>query len=143
MHRFLSLCLLPVLSLLVVSLPAAAADPPKTEATPVRPARHTWEQRFAAANLSHNGHLTLEEAQGGYPDVARHFKDIDVDQKGYVTEDNIRAWRVMRKAARRLAKPPADAVHPAVQRADPTFQTIKVSQPPAIVPPANAPDTEQ
>lgn len=143
MRHFLSLLVLPVLGLLVASLPAAAADSPKTDAAPVHPARQTWEQRFAAANLSHNGHLTLEEAQGGYPGVAKHFKDIDVDHKGYVTEDDIRAWRVARKAAHRRAKSPTDLVHPAMQRADPDFRTIKVSQPASITPPASAPNAEK
>jgi hypothetical protein len=138
MRRLLSLCLLPVLGLLAFSLPAVAADPPKTDTAPAHPARQTWEQRFLAANLAHDGHLTLEEAKGGYPDVAKHFEDIDADHKGYVTENDIRTWRAMRKAARRAAKPATDQVHPAVQRADPEFRTIRVSDPPAMTPPTNA-----
>jgi hypothetical protein len=64
------------------------------------PARATWEQHFTQADLAHDGHLTLEEAKGGFPLVAKHFDDIDVDHEGYVTTNDIRAWRVMRKAAR-------------------------------------------
>src|SRR3978361_1348058 len=103
MRRFLSLLLL---SLSVLSAPAWAADAPKPDAAPAHAARKTWQQHFAGANLVHDGHLTLEEAQGGYPDVAKHFQDIDADHKGYVTENDIRAWQVMRKAAHRLMKQP-------------------------------------
>ncbi|HEY4043293.1 MAG TPA: hypothetical protein VGM32_15810, partial [Rhodopila sp.] len=35
-----------------------------------------------------------------------------VDHKGYVTENDLRAWRIMRKASRRLAHPPADKLKP-------------------------------
>jgi hypothetical protein len=31
---------------------------------------------------------------------ARHFCDIDADAKGFVTENDIRAWHAMQKAAR-------------------------------------------
>jgi hypothetical protein len=103
--RFLfSLLLLPVLA-----LPAWAGDAPKSDA---HGARMTWEHRFEQANLAHDGHLTLEEAKGGYAVVAKHFEDIDADHKGYVTENDIKAWRVMRKAAHRLAKPEEDRLKP-------------------------------
>ena len=60
--------------------------------------------------------------------MARHFDDIDADHKGYVTEADIRAWRVMRKAAHRLMKQPEDKLRPrsAVQRTYPDFRTITV-----------------
>ena len=100
MRRSFGLLLLPLFS-----LPAFAADPPK--------ATHlTWEQRFEQANLAHDGHLTLEQANGGFPLVAKHFNDIDVDHKGYVTENNIRAWRAMRKASHRLGQPVNDRIKP-------------------------------
>lgn len=107
MRRFLGLLLLPILS-----LPALAADPPATDTPVHHPARVSWEQRFVQANLAHDGHLTKDEAKGGYALVAKHFDDIDVDHKGYVTENDIRAWRVMRKAAHRLTQPPADRPKP-------------------------------
>jgi len=93
-----------------MSLPAWAADPPKPD--PAHPARMTWEQHFTRANLAHDGHLTLEEAKSGYALVAKHFDDIDADHKGYVTENDIRAWRVMRKAGHRLTQPPEDPLKP-------------------------------
>jgi hypothetical protein len=104
MRRILSLLILP---LLIGS--ALAEEPAKTDC---RPARLTWEQRFTQANVAHDGHLTLEEAKGGYPLIAKHFDDIDVDHKGYVTTNDIRAWRVMRKAAHRLTHPPEDKLKP-------------------------------
>jgi hypothetical protein len=134
MRRFPSFLLLPALSLPALSSPvwtspAWAADPPKPAVVAAHAARRTWQQHFTQANLAHDGHLTLEEARGGYADVAKHFEDIDADHKGYVTENDIRAWRVMRKAAHRLAKPPEETLRPrtAVQRVDPDFRTITVS----------------
>jgi len=101
MRRSYGLLILPLLS-----LPALAADPPKPAP------RITWEQRFEQANLPHDGHLTREQANGGYPLIAKHFDDIDADHKGYVTENDIRAWRVMRKAAHRLGQPVDNRVKP-------------------------------
>lgn len=129
MRRLPSLLLLPVLSWPVAPLPAWAADQPKACTAPAHPVRQTWQQHFSGANLAHDGHLTQEEAKAGYPDAAKHFDDIDVDHKGYVTENDIRAWRVMRKAAQRLGKPPEDKLRPrsAVQRTYPEFRTITVA----------------
>jgi hypothetical protein len=126
MRRFLGLLLLPILS-----LPAWAADPPTANASRAHAPRQTWQHHFAEANAAHDGHLTLEEAKGGYGLVAKHFDDIDADHKGYVTENDVRAWRVMRKATHRLAKPPEDKLRPrsAVQRIYPGGQTIAVSGP--------------
>jgi hypothetical protein len=126
MRRFLILI---VLSLAVSSVPAGAADLPKACAAPAHPARQTREQHFSGANLAHDGHLTAAEAKGGYADVARHFEDIDVEHKGYVTENDIRAWEVVRKAGRRLMKAPEDKLRPrsAVQRTFPDFPTMAIA----------------
>lgn len=78
---------------------AAPADPAAGPATPQHH-RMTWKQHFALANLSHDGHLTLQEASGGYPTVARHFTEIDADKKGYVTEDDITNWHKLQRAMR-------------------------------------------
>jgi hypothetical protein len=84
------------------------------------------EQHLYQANATHNGHLTLEEAKLGFAVVAKHFADIDVDHKGYVTENDIRAWRIMRKAARRLAHPSDDKLKPghAYQRTRPDARPV-------------------
>ena len=74
--------------------PAAAPSPAssKASAAPVQHHRMTMNERFAKANTTHDGHLTLAQAKAGYPTVARHFTEIDTAKKGYVTEDQIHAW---------------------------------------------------
>jgi hypothetical protein len=93
MRRLLGLMFLSALSLpalaadpTVIADPPVAADPPQAGARPPHHARMTWEQHFLQANLTHDGHLTLAEASGGYALIAKHFADIDTDHKGYVTE---------------------------------------------------------
>jgi hypothetical protein len=103
MHLVLSLLLL------LVFAPALADEAPKA---PAHTARVTWQAHFAHANTAHDGHLTLDEAKAGYALIAKHFGDIDADHKGYVTEDDIRAWRVMRRAAHRLGYPAGDPYKP-------------------------------
>ena len=49
------------------------------------------EERFAAADQNADGKLTLEEAKAGMPRIASSFSKIDVDKKGYVTLDQIKA----------------------------------------------------
>jgi hypothetical protein len=83
-----------LLAACVLALPAYAQTA-STGASTARARTHThlsMQQRFDEANTSHDGHLTLEQAKAGYPAVARHFTAIDQDKKGYVTEDDIRAY---------------------------------------------------
>jgi len=55
---------------------------------------HNFERRFEAANTTHDGHLTLAQAQAaGLHMLVKHFSDIDTQNKGYVTVDDIKAWR--------------------------------------------------
>ncbi len=56
------------------------------------------EQHFEQANVTHDGHLTLEQAKTGYKSIARHFAAIDQDKKGYVTVDDIRAYNKTQRA---------------------------------------------
>ena len=58
----------------------------------------TMEQRFEKANVTHDGHLTLDQAKTGYKSVAKHFSAIDKDKKGYVTEDDIHAYYKAQRA---------------------------------------------
>jgi hypothetical protein len=120
MRGILALLLLPVLSLPVSTFPALAADPATPDAPSARthPVRQTAKQHFIDANAAHDGHLTREEAKTGYVTVARHFDEIDVDHKGYVTEDDIRAWRTMQKAAHQPTRPADERL-----RARPAYQT--------------------
>jgi hypothetical protein len=84
--------------------PTVATNPPTP---PVVHHRETMEERFAKANATHDGHLTLAQAKTGYPTVARHFAEIDTAKKGYVTEDEIKAWEKAERAQHRAAQPAA------------------------------------
>jgi hypothetical protein len=79
-------------ALLAVPLFTLSAQAQTTTAEPMHK-RLTMEQHFEQANVTHDGHLTEEQAQTGYKSVAKHFAAIDKDKKGYVTEDEIRAYR--------------------------------------------------
>jgi hypothetical protein len=65
---------------------------------------------FDMANTTHDGRLTRDQAQaGGMMHIAQHFDQIDVDHKGYVTKQDIKAWRMAKrqeKAARMQAQQP-------------------------------------
>jgi|GEM_PF-1203750 len=77
------------------SQPAAprSAPPASSPASSPSTYRHqTLRERFEAANTTHDGRLTPEQAQAGMPFVARHFAEIDRDKKGYVTLDDVREW---------------------------------------------------
>jgi hypothetical protein len=76
--------------LVLLSLPLAALA--QTTSPETAHHRMTWQQHFEKANVTHDGHLTMEQARAGYPTLARHFAAIDQDHKGYVTEDDIRAY---------------------------------------------------
>jgi Ca2+-binding EF-hand superfamily protein len=52
------------------------------------------ETRFKAADKNADGKLTLEEAKAGMPRVADVFSHIDVEKKGYVTLDQIKALMI-------------------------------------------------
>ena len=77
-----------------------AASPAK----PPRPRRRTLQERFEAANTTHDGHLTAEQARSHMPAVARDFDQIDTAHAGYVTLDQILDHNRAAAAARRAAK---------------------------------------
>ncbi len=90
---------------------APAQTPTPAAATPDAAPRHgharkgylSLDKRFQMANSTHDGHLTLDQARSAevMHTVAENFDSIDKDHKGYVTEDDIRAWYKGRRAARR------------------------------------------
>ena len=45
--------------------------------------------KFKAADVNRDGKLTLAEAKVGMPRVAAHFSDIDTQNRGYVTLEQI------------------------------------------------------
>jgi hypothetical protein len=113
MRRFSALALLSAAAFLPAMVsPAAAQDQPKDDQPPAHHARQTWEEHFTRANLAHDGHLTLSEAKLGYPTISRHFQAIDVDGKGFVTENDLRAWKALQKTARQQPKEPEDMLRP-------------------------------
>jgi hypothetical protein len=95
--------LLTQLALLVslAALPAAAqpAPPSQGSAPPAYSAEsgahvHRFIERFRAANTTGDGRLMLAQAQAGYlPMIMRNFDAIDAQHKGYVTLQDVRAWR--------------------------------------------------
>ena len=65
-----------------------------------------FPERFEAANTTHDGHLTLDQARAGHmPLIARRFDAIDAGHKGFVTMDDIKAYRRAQRAERAAAKP--------------------------------------
>ncbi len=128
MHRFLALLLLPamVMSVMVMAawaedvpptptvdlLRAPAVDTPKDARQPTKHARVTWEARFAQANAAHDGHLSLAEAKTSYKTIAQHFKEIDIEGKGYVTENDVRAWRALQSEVRHAPRQDDDPLRP-------------------------------
>jgi Ca2+-binding EF-hand superfamily protein len=52
--------------------------------------------KFQAADVNHDGKLTLEEAKAGMPRVAESFDTIDVEKKGYLTLEQIQAFAAKR-----------------------------------------------
>jgi hypothetical protein len=64
-------------------------------------AHQPMRERFAAANTTHDGHLTLAQAQAAdLQAVVRNFDAIDAEHKGYVTLDDVRGFMKARRAAR-------------------------------------------
>ncbi|HET6195822.1 MAG TPA: hypothetical protein VFE12_08715 [Acetobacteraceae bacterium] len=91
--------LLPLLAAAVLALPASAQTTSQTQATTTALHNHlSMTQRFEQANTTRDGHLTLDQAKTGYKSVARHFAAIDQDKKGYITEDDIRAYYKTQRA---------------------------------------------
>lgn len=85
--------LLPLFAAIVFALSAHA------QTTTTHTTHHlTAQQRFEQANVTHDGHLTLDQAKTGYKSIARHFAAIDQDKKGYITEDDIRAYYKTQRA---------------------------------------------
>ncbi len=51
--------------------------------------------KFDAANTTHDGHLTLAQAQAGnLKIVAANFQAIDLKNRGYITFNDVMAWRL-------------------------------------------------
>jgi hypothetical protein len=103
--KIMPIVLIPVMMGLAPMAGSAMAQDASPPAVP-----HRLRDKFAAANVTHDGHLTLAQAQAGaMPMVVRHFGSIDADHKGYATLADIKQFIAVRRAAR---QGPAPAVPP-------------------------------
>ena len=71
--------------------PQPAQQPPPPQPQP-RSQRLSFSDRFAAANITNDGCLTLEQAQQGLPSVAKDFAQIDAQGHGCLTMAEIKAF---------------------------------------------------
>lgn len=82
--------------------PAAEPAAPSGTSAPSHRTKHhrmSLQQRFEAANTSHDGHLTKEQASTAkWSYVDKHFDAIDKDHKGYVTVEEIQGYAAARRA---------------------------------------------
>jgi hypothetical protein len=99
MRLFFALLLLPL-----IGSPALAQSPEPTQTSAPHKTRVSAQEHFTEANTTHDGRLTLDQASSGYKSIAKSFQQIDVSHHGYVTMDDIKAWRAAKKAARQAAK---------------------------------------
>ena len=115
--------LIPALALSLMAVPALAqtSAPAPAPAAPAKPVAHatatahprmTHEERFDAANTTHDGKLTKEQAHAAHMyATVKHWDAIDRDKKGYVTMDDLKAYAAAQRAAHHAAtstkKPPA------------------------------------
>ena len=118
--------LIPMFALSLAVTPAfaqttSAATPSPAAAAPAKPAkqasgtRMTFQQRFDAANTTHDGKLTKDQAQAAHMySTVKNWDAIDKDNKGYVTVDDLKAYAANQRAAHHTGtgttttkKPPA------------------------------------
>jgi hypothetical protein len=122
-----ALLLFPLFSVPVL---AETAPPPAAD----HHGRRTAEEHFAEANTTHDGRLTLDQAKTGYKSIAKSFELIDIGRRGYITMNDIKAWKAAKKAARAALKQAAQSAYgasgggfirpdPAVLRGEPPRAT--------------------
>jgi hypothetical protein len=81
------------------TIPPAPSQEHASKATGAQ--AHRFLDRFNAANTTHDGRLTLQQAQAAnMPWVSQHFAAIDSQQKGYITIQDVRAYRQQLKIER-------------------------------------------
>ncbi|MCX5543852.1 EF-hand domain-containing protein [Paraburkholderia sp. CNPSo 3076] len=82
------------------ALPGGSGATSATSGARVERMMAQLQGRFAAANTTHDGKLTREQAQAGMPKVAQHFDEIDTQKAGFVTLAQIEDFMRARAAAR-------------------------------------------
>ncbi len=108
--------LLPTLAVLALMSGTALAQPmPPPDGGQMAPggqmagpnAHGGFRAKFAAANTTNDGRLTLEQAQAAHMGrIAKSFAQIDTQQKGYVTLQDIKAWHDAQRQAQAGGPPP-------------------------------------
>ncbi len=86
--------------------PAQATPVPVRQPTADQPHRHyaNLAEHFIAANTSHDGRLTIEQAsRAGWSRIVRHFAEIDTDHLGFVTAAQIHVYNVGQRHGRKAA----------------------------------------
>lgn len=74
-------------------LPTALSRPASPSVVQVRHVVGSVEAHFAAANTTHDGRLTRQQVeQADWPRVAKHFSEIDTDNKGWISAEQIHAF---------------------------------------------------
>jgi Ca2+-binding EF-hand superfamily protein len=58
------------------------------------------QERFAAADINHDGYLSRDEAAQGTPRLAAHFDEIDSDHDGQLSKQEIIAFLQQRRGSR-------------------------------------------
>lgn len=80
----------------------AESTPGPAIKTPTKRTRRSAQQRFTEANTSHDGKLTLEQAQTAkMRRVVDNFDAIDTKKHGYVTMAEIKAFNHQQRMARK------------------------------------------
>jgi hypothetical protein len=109
----LSLAAVPALAQTTTAPATPAAAAPAAPSTKTTHTRMTAQQRFDAANTTHDGKLTKEQAQAAHmTSTVKNWDAIDKDKKGYVTMDDMKAYAASQRAAHHntgtaTKKPPA------------------------------------
>ena len=82
------------------SLSACATDSSRAERV-----SQMLNGRFASADANGDGQLSSAEAKSGMPFVSRHFAEIDTENRGSITLEQIRGYFATQAASRATAKP--------------------------------------
>jgi hypothetical protein len=105
---FPALAFFPALASAQSAPPAAPATAPDSTAPAPAPStrQQQFVQRFEAANTTHDGRLTLAQAQAaGMRGIVKHFQEIDTSNAGYVTLPEIKSWYQARHAQKAAPAP--------------------------------------
>jgi hypothetical protein len=104
MYRHVGIAAAAILS--AVPMLAQAQQRYEPQPPPQQQQQLTFPDRFAAANATNDGCLTLQQARRGLPGVAKEFPQIDVERRGCVTLAEVRDFRRSQLAGQQQEPPP-------------------------------------